>query len=119
MFSITIAFKSYNHYYIKNSLLHLSKIIQRWNLAVINFKYIPLPNSRQKITLLKSPHVHKKSREQFSRIKRKGCLEINAATSQTAACICLILFYSQFPGTEVRCSVRHRSVLVLPKGKGA
>lgn len=37
----------------------------------IQFKYIQIPNKCKRITLLKSPHVNKKAREQFELKKLK------------------------------------------------
>ena len=103
--------KSHNYYYIKNALLHLSKLIQEWNIFVINFKLIPLPKKQQKITVLKSPHVHKKAREQFELLKKKSVVQIETNSKQQVRLILLLLNYSQFPGVQVKCHVRYLTSL--------
>lgn len=41
---------------------------------LIQIKVIRLPTNQQTFTVLRSPHVHKKSREQFQRHRRKLCI---------------------------------------------
>ena len=100
--------KSYNYYYIKNALLHLSRTIQGWGLPIIDLKYIPLPQRKQKITVLKSPHVHKKAREQFESVKKATCIQIKTTQSQ-ATLILLLINHSQFPGVEIKYSIKYHT----------
>lgn len=44
---------------------------------------VPLPNRRRCFTVLRSPHVDKKSREQFELVTHKRILDIVAPTDQT------------------------------------
>ena len=54
----------------KNTLVFYSKfLIKILNFYNINFKYFFLPKKKKKYTFLKSPHVHKKSKEHFVLIK--------------------------------------------------
>ena len=67
--SIEISFKSYEDKLIKNSCQQILKFVPKyWS---INSAY--LPNKIKKITVLRSPHIDKKSREQFQMkfLKRK------------------------------------------------
>ena len=105
--TINLLLKSYNHYYIKNTLLHLSKTIQGWSLPIIKFKYIPLPNNKRKITVLKSPHVHKKAREQFELLKKKSCIQIRTATQKDALLIIWLVNNSKFPGVETKLNIKY------------
>ena len=102
--------KSYNYYYIKSTLLHLSKTIQGWSLPLTDFRYIPLPQHKQKITLLKSPHVHKKAREQFELLRKCSCIEIKT-TQKQAMLILLLVNHSQFPGVEIKCKIKYYTAL--------
>ena len=95
---------------MRNALLHLSKTIQSWNVPLINLKYVPLPERKQKITVLKSPHVHKKAREQFELLKKRSCIEIKT-TQKQIVCILLLLNYSQFPGVEIKYNIKYSSLL--------
>ena len=107
--TLNLLLKSYNHYYIKNTLLHLSKTIQGWSVSVMDFKYIPLPDEKHKITLLKSPHVHKKSREQFELIKKKSCIQIKTNTQKKATLLLLLINQSTFPGVEIKCNIKYHT----------
>jgi small subunit ribosomal protein S10 len=44
---------------------------------------IPLPTNRSVFTVLRSPHVDKKSREQFERRVHKRLIDIHNATNKT------------------------------------
>ena len=44
---------------------------------------IPLPNKIEKFTVLRSPHVNKKSREQFQLAAYKRLLDIYSSSSKT------------------------------------
>lgn len=50
------------------------------NLKILNlkFKIFFLPKVIKKLTLIKSPHVDKKSREQFEIIKRKCIIDVHS-----------------------------------------
>ena len=44
---------------------------------------VPLPNRRKCFTVLRSPHVDKKSREQFDIVTHRRILDIIAPSDQT------------------------------------
>lgn len=44
---------------------------------------VPLPNKRRVFTVLRSPHVDKKSREQFELTTHRRILDIDAPSDQT------------------------------------
>jgi small subunit ribosomal protein S10 len=50
--------------------------------AIVNGP-IPLPTEKKKYTVLKSPHVNKKAREQFQLCSHKRLLDIYSSTSKT------------------------------------
>ena len=60
---IRIKLKSYDHRLLDQSLTQIVEIAKR-NGARISGP-IPLPTKRQIFTVLRSPHIDKKSREQF------------------------------------------------------
>ena len=78
--SIEISFKSHEHQYIENSFRQIQEYIpQYWQS-----KSFFLPNKMKKFTVLRSPHIDKKSREQFQlkSCKRKIILTPNFNESQ-------------------------------------
>ena len=113
---IQLTIKSYNYYYIKNTLLHLSLIIQEWDVLLKDLKYIQLPQKRQKITLLKSPHIHKKARDQYELVKKFSCIQIKTIQAQ-AILILLLLNHSQFPGVEIKYNIKYCTNLHYHKTK--
>jgi small subunit ribosomal protein S10 len=78
---IRIALKSYDHNLLDNST---EKIVQRAKAtgAIISGP-IPLPTKRSVYTVLRSPHVNKKSREQFQIKVHKRIVEILNTTTKT------------------------------------
>jgi len=59
--SIEISFKSFEYTLIENSYQQIQSFVPKnWKL----FSYY-LPNKMKKITVLRSPHIDKRSREQF------------------------------------------------------
>ena len=59
--SIEISFKSYEYKLIKNASLQILKFVPKcWFITSVC-----LPSKIKKITVLRSPHIDKKSREQF------------------------------------------------------
>jgi small subunit ribosomal protein S10 len=58
----TIKFKSFNNYKLNQIILDLKKDAES-NELVSNI--VSLPKKKKRITLLRSPHVHKKARDQF------------------------------------------------------
>jgi small subunit ribosomal protein S10 len=44
---------------------------------------VPLPNKRRCFTVLRSPHIDKKSREQFELVTHRRILDIIAPTDKT------------------------------------
>lgn len=78
---IRIALKSYDHILLDKST---EKIVQRAKAtgAVISGP-IPLPTKRTVITVNRSPHVNKKSREQFQIKVHKRIIEILNTTTKT------------------------------------
>ena len=79
--NIRIRLKAYDHNLIDKST---DKIIRtaRSTGAVISGP-IPLPTERSVYTVLRSPHVNKKSREQFETRIHKRVIDILNATNKT------------------------------------
>ncbi len=65
-----------NKYIIKGLIQDLSQFKYRCSV-------IALPNTIQKYTVLKSPHVNKKAREQFQLCTHKRLLDIYTSSSRT------------------------------------
>ncbi|MDH3004206.1 MAG: 30S ribosomal protein S10 [Candidatus Shikimatogenerans sp. JK-2022] len=78
---IKIKLKSYDYILLEKSINNIIKNIK--NTGVIINGPIPLPTKSKKFTVLKSPHVHKKSREQYILSIHIRYLEIINANTMT------------------------------------
>jgi len=78
---IRIALKSYDHNLLDKST---EKIVQRAKATgAVIVGPIPLPTRKSVYTVLRSPHVNKKSREQFQMKVHKRIVEILNTTTKT------------------------------------
>ena len=78
---IRIKLKSYDHNLVDKSAEKIVKTVKSTG-AVVNGP-IPLPTQKKIFTVLRSPHVNKKSREQFEIRTHKRVLDIINPTPQT------------------------------------
>ena len=78
---IKIRLKAYDHKLLDWSVGEIVETTRRTGAKVVG--PIPLPTMKNKWTVLRSPHVDKKSREQFEIRTHKRILEILEPTPQT------------------------------------
>jgi small subunit ribosomal protein S10 len=78
---IRIKLKSYDHNLVDKSAEKIVKTVRSTGAVVTG--PIPLPTNKQIFTVLKSPHVNKKAREQFKLCTYKRLLDIYSSTSKT------------------------------------
>ena len=78
---IRIKLRAYDHKLLDKSTQEIVLAAQRTGAQVIG--PIPLPKTINKFTVLRSPHVNKKSREQFEMRTHKRLLDIASPTAQT------------------------------------
>jgi small subunit ribosomal protein S10 len=78
---IRIRLKAYDHRILDQSTGEIVDTCRRTGAKVAG--PIPLPTSRSVITVLRSPHVDKKSREQFEIRTHKRLIDIIEPTAQT------------------------------------
>lgn len=78
---IRIKLKSYDHNLVDKSSEKIVKTVRQSGAVVTG--PIPLPTQKQKFTVLKSPHVNKKAREQFQVCTYKRLMDIYSSTSKT------------------------------------
>lgn len=81
------------------------------NLCVVNttckgsFSYQPVPSHTEKFTLLRSPHIDKKSREQFERHTYKGQIQVLLRSRRLLLLLLFLLKNSEFPGIELTITI--------------
>ena len=78
---IRIKLKAYDHKLLDWSVAEIVETTRRTGAKVVG--PVPLPTVRNRWTVLRSPHVDKKSREQFEIRTHKRILEILEPTPQT------------------------------------
>ncbi|MFM2269867.1 MAG: hypothetical protein RL757_3308 [Bacteroidota bacterium] len=78
---IRIKLRSYDHNLVDKSTEKIIKTV-RLSGAVVTGP-IPLPTERQIYTVLRSPHVNKKAREQFQQLTHKRLIEIYSPNQKT------------------------------------
>ena len=78
---IRLTLKSYDHHLLDSAVKQIVFAAKRTGSSVLG--PIPLPNRKRIYTVLRSPHVNKKSREQFELTVHKRVLEIISPQEQT------------------------------------
>ena len=78
---IRIKLQSYDHNLVDKSTEKIVKTVRATNAAVVG--PIPLPTEKQIYTVLRSPHVNKKAREQFQLRTHKRLIEIYSPNAKT------------------------------------
>jgi small subunit ribosomal protein S10 len=82
---IRIKLRSYDHSLVDKSTEKIVKTVR--NSGAVVAGPIPLPTEKKIFTVLRSPHVNKKSREQFEIITHKRMIEIYSSTAKTVAAL--------------------------------
>lgn len=77
---IRIKLKAYDHRLLDQSAKDIVDVAKRTGASVSG--PVPLPTKRTLFTVLRSPHVDKKSREQFELRIHKRLVEISNATTE-------------------------------------
>ena len=78
---IRIKLKSYDHNLVDKSAEKIVKTVKSTGAVVSG--PIPLPTHKRIYTVLKSPHVNKKAREQFELCAYKRLMDIYSSSSKT------------------------------------
>lgn len=78
---IRIRMEAYDHRALDASAHEIAEQAQRTSARVCG--PIPLPTRIERYTVLRSPHIHKKSREQFEMRTHKRVIDIFEPTSRT------------------------------------
>lgn len=78
---IRIRLKAYDHKMLDQSVVEIVETAQRTGARVKG--PVPLPSVKNRYTVLRSPHIDKKSREQFEVRTHKRILDILDPSSQT------------------------------------
>jgi small subunit ribosomal protein S10 len=78
---IRLTLQSYDHQLLDKAVRLIVSTVRRTGSSLMG--PVPLPNKQRRFTVLRSPHVDKKSREQFALTTHRRILDIEAPTEQT------------------------------------
>ena len=78
---IRLSLKSYGHQLLDKAVKQIVLAVKRTGSDILG--PVPLPNKKRCFTVLRSPHVDKKSREQFELTTHKRILDIVSPSDQT------------------------------------
>jgi len=109
-YKVHIYFKSFDNLYIRTSL---NQIVQIANYLKIfsdckpSQKVISLPTLKKKFTVLRSPHIDKKSREQFEWTRYKKSIFLDFQKISVFSLFLFLLKNSSFPGVQIEINLKH------------
>lgn len=78
---IRLTLKSYDHQLLDAAVKQIVLAVKRTGSQLVG--PVPLPNKNKSYTVLRSPHIDKKSREQFEKITHKRLMDIVSPVEQT------------------------------------
>jgi len=78
---IRLKLRSYDHRLLDQAVKHIVSTAKRTGALLMG--PVPLPNVRRCFTVLRSPHIDKKSREQFELSTHKRALDIISPSDTT------------------------------------
>lgn len=78
---IRLTLKSYDHQLLDKAVKQIVLTVKRTGSQLVG--PVPLPNRSRCFTVLRSPHVNKKSREQFELVAHRRILDIISPSDQT------------------------------------
>lgn len=79
--SIRVRLKGYDHAVLDQAASKICEAATKTGAQIVG--PVPLPTEKQVFTILRSPFVHKDSREQFEIRTHKRLIDINHPTKQT------------------------------------
>jgi len=78
---IRLTLKSYDHQLLDKAVKQIVLTVKRTGSDIVG--PVPMPNKRRCFTVLRSPHIDKKSREQFELTTHRRILDIVAPSDAT------------------------------------
>ncbi len=78
---IRLVLRSYDHQLLDKAVKQIVLTTKRTGAQIVG--PVPVPNKKRCFTVLRSPHIEKKAREQFELTTHKRLLDIIAPSDQT------------------------------------
>lgn len=108
-YKIYIKIKSFNDSILDKSKKKIFQICSAIGIDKVN--HLRLPVHRKKITILRSPHIDKKSREQFEWKRHKILVKMISDNITNTYLLLFLLKDGEFPGLELKISVKFSTFL--------
>lgn len=105
-YKLTISLKSNDHANLTNSQKKIQLLFNSLNNNADIRPVITLPNQKSYITILRSPHIDKKSREQFIYKTSKINIVFNFSDSVSLNSFVFALNQIEVPGVEMKIMTR-------------
>ena len=115
-YKVHIYLKSFDNLYIHtsiNQILQITNYLKTFShLSNKKFeqpsqKVISLPTLKKKFTVLRSPHIDKKSREQFEWTRYKKSIFLDFQKISVFSLFIFLLKNSSFPGVQIEIHLKH------------
>ena len=96
---------------LNQEINHTKKVLSEKRVTLLKglIGITPLPTRVKKITTLRSPHIDKKSREQFEWKREKAQIDFHLTSVPQISLVLFILLHSRFPGVEVEIGVESKT----------
>lgn len=107
---VRITIESFDSLYLYKASKNFQKIIGFFQIKRTLSSI--LPSKLKKYTVERSPHIDKKSREQFETIRYKAIFDILIKNTKITQLLFFILKNSVHPGVQISITVRFQSYLV-------
>ena len=101
----SIYLKSFDSLLIEKTQI---KILQINNYLNTDLKRVAsLPTLKRRFTVLRSPHIDKKSRDQFEWKRYKRSIGVSFQKRETVSLFLFLLKNSSFPGVQMEINIKH------------
>lgn len=107
MHKCTLSFKSFKSVYIKNSVNQIEQFIRSFNGPSYSTTFYGGPTCRKKYTVIRGPHIDKKSREQLELVKKGGNLMLFFKKNHSLLFFLFWLQNSQFSGVQIKITLNN------------
>ena len=108
-YQVHISIKSFDNLYIDHSITRILQINKYLQKHLDRSNQISLPSIKKKYTVLRSPHIDKKSREQFEWTRYKKSIFLQFEKSFLLSFFVFLLKNSSFPGVQVEINYKNLS----------
>lgn len=111
MIKINLKIKSFEKYYINITLNEIFKILKFFSID--KYSIISLPKKIKKFTVIRSPHIDKKSREQYEIRTYKTIIKVRISNNAIALLFLEVLKNFKFIGIQLEITLQTKSYTIF------